>query len=461
MRGLLRIALAMALPAAVAVGAAGQRPAPDIALFFDAINPDDRAASAALAEIAASWKHGYTPIFVDLLRAISPSPEPDGVGTRIRQRLSRFLEQQTRQPFADDVNAWRRWTWRQPYDPHPDYAVAKAEIYSHLDARMREFFPANVRASIRLDEIDWGGVAVNGIPPLNDPRVVPARQALYLKDDNVVFGLVINGEARAYPKRILAWHELARDRVGGVELTVVYCTLCGTVIPYDSVIGGTLRVLGTSGLLYRSNKLMFDWETLSLWNQFTGEPVSGPLAHSGLVLRQRPLAVTSWVAWRVRHPETSVLSLDTGHTRDYGSGVVYGDYFDSPALMFPAVVADHRLSAKDYVFGMRAAGAAKAWPLGAFAGGRVIDDALGRQPVVLIGWEERREVLAYDRGAHSFAAASTPDRLVDESGRAWTLSEEALLGPGGERLSRLPGHVAYWFAWDSFVGVASELYEMP
>jgi hypothetical protein len=156
-----------------------------------------------------------------------------------------------------------------------------------------------------------------------------------------------------------------------------------------------------------------------------------------------------------------VLSLNTGHTRDYGSGVVYGDYFDSPALMFPAVVADHRLSAKDYVFGMRAAGAAKAWPLGAFAGGRVIDDALGRQPVVLIGWEERREVLAYDRGAHSFAAASTPDRLVDESGRAWTLSEEALLGPGGERLSRLPGHVAYWFAWDSFVGVASELYEMP
>jgi hypothetical protein len=453
MRGLLRIALAMALPAAVAVGAAGQRPAPDIALFFDAINPDDRAASAALAEIAASWKHGYTPIFVDLLRAISPSPEPDGVGTRIRQRLSRFLEQQTRQPFADDVNAWRRWTWRQPYDPHPDYAVAKAEIYSHLDARMREFFPANVRASIRLDEIDWGGVAVNGIPPLNDPRVVPARQALYLKDDNVVFGLVINGEARAYPKRILAWHELARDRVGGVELTVVYCTLCGTVIPYDSVIGGTLRVLGTSGLLYRSNKLMFDEETRSLWSTLEGKPVVGPLVGSGLELKPMPIVTTTWGEWRTRHPGTTVLSEDTGHDRDYAEGAAYRDYFASDDLMFQVPQTDARLGNKAEVLAMLLTardGSRRAVAIAAdyLQRNRLYQGRFGDHSIVVLTSPDGANRV-FDAGAVRFVSRVGDDRVRDADGLTWRADEEALVfEPRPTRmLRRLPARRAFWFGW--------------
>lgn len=142
--------------------------------------------------------------------------------------------------------------------------------------------------------------------------------------------------------------------------------------------------------------------------------------------------------------------------------MVYGDYFASPALLFPAAQHDGRLAAKDYIFGLRVAAAAKAWPLAVFAEGRVIDDQVGHQPVVLIGWESRREVLAYGRGAHRFAPQSTPDKLADETGGLWVLEEEALIGPGGARLPRLPGHIAYWFAWDSFVGVASDLfYEDP
>jgi hypothetical protein len=365
------------------------------------------------------------------------------------------------------AETWHDWMlWQEVHPeirPHPSFRTLALKVLQEIDPNFLVFFPdQNLR--IRLEEIAWGGVpALDGIPALDRPARISAADADYLLDDDLVFGIAINGEARAYPLRILGWHEMVNDVLGGVPVALAYCTLCGAGILYETWLPGRAEpfVFGSSGLLYRSNKLMFDWETLSLWNQFTGEPVSGPLADSGLVLRQRPIAVTSWAAWRARQPETSVLSLDTGYTRDYGSGVVYSDYFDSAALMFPAVVADQRLLAKDFVFGMRTAGAAKAWPLSGFAGGRVIDDALGRQPVVLIGWESRREVLAYDRGAHSFAAASTPDRLLDESGTAWTLSEEALIGPGGERLSRLPGHVAYWFAWDSFVGVASELYEVP
>jgi Protein of unknown function (DUF3179) len=110
--------------------------------------------------------------------------------------------------------------WKLPYDPHPDYATFKGLVYGQIDPRMHAFFAESTRSSIRLDEIDWGGVIVNGVPPLRYPRVLPAASAEYLKNSSVVFGIEVNGEARAYPKRILAWHEMAIDRVGGVELTV-------------------------------------------------------------------------------------------------------------------------------------------------------------------------------------------------------------------------------------------------
>src|SRR5690606_1398732 len=134
------------------------------------------------------------------------------------------------------------------------------------------------------------------------------------------FGVYVDGEARAYPKRILAWHEIARDRLGGRYLTIVYCALSGGAIPYDAVVDGRPLAFATSGLLYRSNKLMFEVETGSLWSSLTWEPVVAPLVGSGLKLAPLPVVTTTWGEWRRRHPETSVLSLDTGFERDYSEG---------------------------------------------------------------------------------------------------------------------------------------------
>src|SRR5262249_9035260 len=120
-----------------------------------------------------------------------------------------------------------------------------------LTPGFRAFFPPRVRSKIRLDEIDWGGVLVNGIPPLRSPRTISAAEASWLRDGHIVFGILVNGQARAYPKRILAWHGMATDRLGGVDLTIVYCTLCGTVIPYESRAGGRPFTFGTSGLRRR------------------------------------------------------------------------------------------------------------------------------------------------------------------------------------------------------------------
>jgi hypothetical protein len=430
-----------------------QRPASPIARFFEATDPDDRRAGRALEEIAGGWKNGYAAILVDLLRLIAPSADPGGAGSRVRRRLVEFLELRTGQRFGDDLNAWRRWTWRLPYDPHPQYATAKSEIAAHVDPRMREFFPDDVRTAIRLDEIDWGGVRVNGIPPLDHPRVLAADQATYLSDTNVVFGVVVNNEARAYPKRILAWHELARDTVGGKPITVVYCTLCGTVIPYESVIGGKLRVLGTSGLLYRSNKLMFDEETMSLWSTMEGKPVVGPLVGSGIELAPLPVVTTTWREWRARHPQTTVLAEDTGHSRDYSEGAAYRSYFRTDELMFQVPQPDTRLKNKAEVLAMLLTSRSGVSLPVAISADFLIRHRLFQQRFaehsVVIATSRDGANRVYEAGSVRFVRLIDDTTLRDNEGRDWVADEERLVlrGPGSRSFRRIAARRAFWFGW--------------
>ncbi len=369
---------------------------------------------------------------------------------------------------GEDIESWEDamlWQEANPQIvPHPSFRQIKLDIFQAIDPAFMRFLDGdrskreNMR--IRLEEITWGGVKVDGIPSLDNPAMVPAVAAGYLRDDDLVFGVEINGDIRAYPLRIMGWHEMFNDVIGGVPVALAYCTLCGAGILFETQVEGRAEpfVFGSSGFLYRSNKLMFDRQTDSLWNQFTGEPVVGPLVGSGITLNIRPVSITSWGAWKARNPQTTVLSLETGHNRDYGSGVVYRDYFASPDLMFPALVRDEsQVRRKDYVYGIRTVGAARAWPLDAFAKEPVINDAVGGQQVVLIGDADSRTVRAYARRGQTFAAADAPGRLKGPGGD-WTVAEDALTGPDGSKLARLPGHISYWFAWDGYLGVDSTLY---
>ena len=363
-----------------------------------------------------------------------------------------------------DWFAWMLWQQARPeIIPHPSYAALKRRLYLRIDPNFEVFFRDRAirrdRMKIRLEEITWGGVRKDGIPALTNPKLIPADQADYLVGSDFVFGIAINGDVRAYPLRIMGWHEMFNDVVGGVPLALAYCTLCGAGILFETQLVGREEplIFGSSGFLYRSNKLMYDRQTHSLWNQFTGRPVSGALVDSGIELRQRPVVIEPWVRWFARNPDTKVLSLDTGYTRDYGSGVVYDKYFSSPDLMFPARVDQTRQQQKDYVFGIRTFGGAKAWPVTAFEGGRVINDRVADLNVVLIGDRLGRTVRAYDRGTLSFAATDDPAR-VTTGDAVWTVEEEALTGPGGARAPRVAGHVAYWFAWDGYLGARSELF---
>jgi hypothetical protein len=367
----------------------------------------------------------------------------------IRGRLMRFLAKRTKKSFGDDLKKWRKWSWTIPYEPHPEYSMFKARLYANVDPRMASFFESAVPPRIRLDEIDWGGVGVNGIPPLDQPKTLPAAEAKFMADRNVVFGVVINGEARAYPKRIIAWHEMALDTLGGVKLAVVYCTLCGTVIPYETVASGRTFTLGTSGLLYRSNKLMFDLETKSLWSTLEGRPVVGPLTDSTIVLKYRPVVTTTWKEWRSQYPKTTVVSLETGHDRDYDEGVAYRGYFSHDDLMFEVPGEDKRLKRKAEVVTFFAGDERKLVPV-------ALDSALLRKsPVHMFEAAGASWVaLTTEGGANRVYRAGTTrfvrmggSEVWDEQGRAWRILEDELTGPDGETRPREPARRTFWFAW--------------
>ncbi|MDA2928283.1 DUF3179 domain-containing protein, partial [Acidobacteria bacterium AH-259-G07] len=292
--------------------------------------------------------------------------------------------------------------------------------------------------------------------PLAGTNNLAASKAKYLKDSHIVFGIALNGETRAYPKRILAWHEMATDRLGGVELTIVYCTLCGTVIPYDSEVGGRVRKFGTSGLLYRSNKLMFDEESMSLWSSLEGKPVIGKLVGSGLQLRSYPVVTTTWGEWKAKHPDTTVLSLDTGYKRDYSEGAAYRKYFSTDRLMFPVSKEDHRLKNKQEVLVMLLTPPSgeknERVPLAISA--EFLEkhpvyhtQAAGQEVVVITSPEGANRV--YNTGSERFTRRLDDDRVEDAQGRTWQVTESALvLESNPEKLlPRLSAQQAFWFGW--------------
>ncbi len=197
---------------------------------------------------------------------------------------------------------WMIWQQSHPeYAPYPGYIGFLADLLAGIDPQCRRFVRPGGAREMGAEEIAWGGVAVDGIPALDNPTMVAAAAATYLNPDDAVFGVEINGEARAYPLRIVNWHEMVNDVVGGVPVSLAYCTLCGAGILFDGRVAGHDRpfTFGSSGLLYRSNKLMYDRQTDSLWNQFTGRPVMGPLtwpwrpASRGTIAPELPIATIS------------------------------------------------------------------------------------------------------------------------------------------------------------------------
>lgn len=267
-------------------------------------------------------------------------------------------------------------------------------------------------STIPQSEIFSGGPPRDGIPAILEPKFVRAEDAHYLKDEDVVLGIKTDDAVRAYPFRILVWHEIVNDRIGGKPVVVTYCPLCGTAMVFDGRLEGREHTFGVSGLLYNSDALMYDHQTESLWSQLKMEAISGPMA--GTRLTWLAATQTTWGAWRAEHPETQVLSVETGHRRNY-SGDAYRSYMTSDSTMFPVPTLRTELKQKDWVVGIIVDGVAKAYPLAAVETAPAIDDLVNKRTVRL----------RYEPDADHVS-------VVNAEGK------------------EIPSVRVYWFAWQAF-----------
>jgi hypothetical protein len=267
-------------------------------------------------------------------------------------------------------------------------------------------------AVIPLKDIVSGGPPRDGIPSINNPKFVPASKAAFLEDDDIVIGLVKEGRGRAYPQRILIWHEVVNDTFEGRPVAVTYCPLCGTAMVFDREIAGKVRTFGVSGLLYQSDVLMYDHESESLWSQLAMEAVSGMQA--GTRLKWLPSEHMTWAAWRRKYPEGEVLSTDTGYRRNYG-GNAYAAYSASEEALFPVSKTRNELPGKEWVIGVVINGEAKAYPANELPPDREFTDLLGGRTISI---------------------RYSPDSRYP-----------IVKAPSGEVI---PSVMAFWFAWQAF-----------
>lgn len=426
--------------------------APDrgYALLSGLMSEQARERKAAAEALIAADDRSLIPGLVDALFFIPKTRR--GEAFEVLSRLAGEKAPPLYLDWVERVGAHPEW------QPKAGYATWKASLLARIHPTYSKIFYKGAPARIRLEEIVSGGVGFEGIPALDDPATIPAAKAGYLNDGEKVFGVSLEGEARAYPLRMLDWHEMLNDRIGGRPVTLSYCTLCGSGILYDTRTPiGKPYTFGTSGLLYRSNKLMVDRQTLSLWNNLTGEPVVGRLGQSPVRLPILPLTLTTWKEWRTRHPETTTLALDAALVGRFGFNYQPGAADrQRRGVSFPVWNKSAALDPKAEVFALRLGDPPKVYPIETLIAERLVNDRVSDTPVVLIADPASGAVRAFARGDRTFRLAANGE-LLDQDDRRWRIEEEALIAEAQAPLQRLAGHQAFWFGWYGFYP-GSEIY---
>lgn len=310
--------------------------------------------SDALFEIAASKDPRLVWIISDLMRFATG------------QGLNQELADAAAKLLGKELGAQDHWggvtdhliAWDIPAPPN--YLRAKRAIFTSIVPGWEKIF---VEGDIDWRLVSWGGVLIddraydttdegcNCIPAADNPPVTSAEEASWLKDTDIVFGVEVNGEFRAYPRRIMEVREMVNDTLGGRHLGIPYCTLCGAAQAYftDQLPKGIERpVLRTSGLLIRSNKVMYDITSHSVFDTFLGNAVTGPLAKKGLKLKQASVVTTDWGRWKKAHPQTTVLVEALALGRDFD----FRNNRDANGPIFPVGDVDPRLPVHEDIIGV-------------------------------------------------------------------------------------------------------------
>ena len=306
-----------------------------------------------------------------------------------------------------------------------------------------------MRHLIPLEKIRSGGPPQDGIPSIDDPKFASATDAGHVSDDDTVIGLEIAGDARAYPLYIMVWHEIVNDNVGQVPVSVTYCPLCYTSQVFERVLDGEPVEFGTSGKLYNSNLLMYDRQTGSYWSQALGLAVTGEL--TGRTLKIIPFDLISWGDWKKIHPDSLVLTTQTGHVRAYGVDP-YGDYYTAGEIFFPVENDDDRLYPKDVIVGLYADDTHKAYLQSDLREMIITNDSVGHVPVLLVSmFEGNARVFERTLDGKTLEFELAGGKIVDQTGSEWDYDGMSVSGPHeGRSLERIASSPGFWFEWAAF-----------
>jgi hypothetical protein len=330
----------------------------------------------ALEVVAGSADPRLTWLVADLLRFLQIGQ----VGDALQSAFSALTGLDLASDPAASESPWRAVTdhliaWDLPAPP--GYADMKRELFLLVEPRWAPFF-SDENAAIDWRWVSWGGVYIDDrplgetgfcergcIPGLDDPALTDADGGDWYSDGYVVFGTVVDGEAIALPKNMMEVHEMVNITIGGRRLGIPYCTLCGSAQAYFLDRNPNWNepiVLRTSGLLARSNKVMYDLNTMSVFDTFTGIALSGPLHDAGVELEQNTVVGSTWGDWKLQHPDTMIVAQDGGIGRRYEEDPLQGR--DAAGPIFPVGEVDPRLAAQTLVVGVISpAGEPLAFPL--------------------------------------------------------------------------------------------------
>lgn len=315
---------------------------------------------------------------------------------------------------------------------------------------IREFEITNgVKHSIPLNEIVGGGPPKDGIPSIDNPKFESVRSAdQYLDDDGFGLAVEVNGKHRFYPYQVIVWHEIVNDNFNGKPLLVTYCPLCFTGIVFEPTVKGESVEFGTSGKLYNSNLLMYDRKTDSLWSQALGEAVVGEMTGTELV--HYPALTTSWREWKDAHPDSEVLSRNTGALRDYTRDP-YGSYYTNPSIWFPLSNTDSRLPSKELIFGIRVGDARKAYAEKDVIDKKVINDEVGGTSVLALFDSDLSAIRIFNRTVNGqvLTFELKDGELVDITTEStWSFDGKATSGSlQGSQLDVIVHENSFWFSW--------------
>ncbi len=335
------------------------------------LHPDDQATietiigtldigfSDSITEFAAQGDARTLWVLADLLRfAQGAGPGQTILATATEMTGVSF---DPNRPWSDLTDHLIAWDIPAP----PNYEIFKAAVFTTVDDRWNFVF-ADAEADVDWRLLSWGGVLIDDrplgdpnpcvrgcIPALDDPALTPADEGDWYPDDEIVFGVRIGDDAVAFPRNIMEIHEMVNITIGGQRLGIPYCTLCGSAQAFiTDEVRGVERppVLRTSGLLSRSNKVMYDLDSQTVFDTFTGAAVAGPLRDAGVVLPQVSVVTTTWADWRATHPDTTIVAEDGGLGRSYPLDPLRGRDDNGP--IFPIGQVDDRLGVQTQVLGV-------------------------------------------------------------------------------------------------------------